>query len=74
MGFAPPAAAYPQHTPGAQAGAQLASQRPLALHVQCLVDGLVADAYRFIVREVEPQAPSELLWAPKDRFGGFVPC
>ena len=55
---------HPQRPPGAQAGGQLAAQRAAALHEQRLVDGLVADAHRLIVREVERQAPGDLLRAP----------
>src|SRR4051794_4121960 len=66
--LAPSAAARPRHPqrpPGAQAGGQLAAQRPAALHVQRLVDGLVTDAHGLIVREVEPQPPGDLLRAPR---------
>ena len=67
-GLAPPAAARPRHAqrpPGAQAGGQLAPQRAAALDVQRLVDGLVADAHRLVVGKVEPQAPGDLLRAPR---------
>src|SRR3954452_12270868 len=66
-GLAPSAAARPRHPqrpPGAQAGGQLAAQRPAALHVQRLIDGFVADAHGLIVAEVEPQAAGDLFWAP----------
>ncbi len=66
-GLAPSAAALPWHAqrpPRAQAGRQLAPQRAPALHVKRLVDGLVADPHGVVVREVEPQAVSDLLWAP----------
>src|SRR3954469_5794513 len=66
-GLAPSAAARPRHPqrpPGAQAGGQLAAQRPAALHVQRLIDGFVADAHGLIVAEVEPQAAGDLVRAP----------
>src|SRR5439155_5253164 len=37
---------------GAQTPRQLAAQCAASLHIQCLVDGLVADTHRFIVGEV----------------------
>src|SRR4051812_49922153 len=67
-GLAPFAAARPRHPqgpPGAQAGGQLAAQRPAALHVQRLVDSLVADPHGLILGEVEPQAAGDLLRAPR---------
>jgi hypothetical protein len=67
-GFASSTAARPRHAqrpPGAQAGGQLAAQGAPALHVERLVDGLVADAHRRIVRKVEPQAAGDLLRAPR---------
>src|SRR3954454_16515925 len=68
VGFATSAAARPRHAqrpPGPQTGGQLAPQRASALHVQCLVDGLVADAHRLIAGKVEPQPLSDLLRAPR---------
>ena len=68
MGFAPAPCArpwYAQRPSRAQAGRQLAAQRAAALYVERLVDGLVADAHGFIVREVEPQALGDLLRAPR---------
>src|SRR5215212_7534152 len=67
-GLAPAAAARPRHPrrpPGAQAGRQLAAQRAAVLHVQRLVDGLVADAHRPVVGKVEPQAAGDLFRAPR---------
>src|SRR3954453_5434446 len=67
-GLAPFAAARPRHPqgpPGAQAGGQLAAQRPAALHGQRLVDSLVADPHGLILGEVEPQAAGDLLRAPR---------
>ena len=65
-----PAAARPRHAqrpPGAQAGRQLAPQRPAALQIERLVDRLVADAHGFIIRELTSRPPRNLLRAP--RFG-----
>ena len=53
-----------ERPPGAQAGGQLAAQRPAALHVQRLVDGFVADAHGLILGEVKPQAAGDLFRAP----------
>src|SRR4051794_41009977 len=75
-GPAPFAAARPRHPqgpPGAQAGGQLAAQRPAALHVQGLVDSLVADPHGLIVGEVEPQAAGDLLRAPRPGPPAGVP-
>src|SRR3954467_7262054 len=55
---------HPQRPPGAQAGGQLAAQRPPALHVQRLVDGFMADAHGLIIGKVEPQAAGDLVRAP----------
>src|SRR4051794_41295323 len=77
VGFAASAAARPRHAqcpPGPQAGGQLAPQRAAALHVQCLVDGLVADAHRLIAGEVEPQPPGDLLRAPRPGPLPVLPC
>src|SRR3954466_1701577 len=68
VGFTASAAARPRHAqrpPGPQAGGQLAPQRAAALHVQCLVDGLVADAHRLIAGKVEPQPLGDVLRAPR---------
>src|SRR4051812_10599741 len=68
MGFATSAAARPRHaqcSPSSQAGGQLVPQRASARHVQCLVDGLVADAHCLIAGKVEPQPLGDLLRAPR---------
>ena len=49
---------HPQRPPGAQTGDQLAAQRAAALHVQCLIDRLVRDPHRLIIREVDAAAGS----------------
>src|SRR4051794_16497529 len=67
MRLAPTTAASsrnPERPPSPQAGGQLAPQRAASLHVQRLVDGLVADAHRLVTRKVEPQPSSNLLRAP----------
>src|SRR3954454_2589977 len=66
--LARPAAARPRHAqrpPGPQAGRQLTPQRPAPLHVKRLIDRLVADAHGRVTREVDPQAPGDLLRAPR---------
>ncbi|EDP61099.1 Integrase, catalytic region [alpha proteobacterium BAL199] len=55
---------HPQSPPRAQASRQLAPQCAPALNEERLVDGFVADAHGLVVREVEPQAASDLLRAP----------
>ena len=67
-GLAPSACARPWHTQrpsGSQAGGQLAAQRPAALNVQRLVNGLVTDAHRLVTGEVEPQPACDLFRAPR---------
>ena len=66
-GLDSPARASPrhsQHPPRTQAGRQLAAQRTSALNEQRLINGLMADAHRLIVREVDRQAAGDLLRAP----------
>src|SRR5918995_596068 len=53
--------------PRAQARGQLPAQRTTALHVERLVDGLVRDPHRLILREVNPQSVRDLLRAPRPR-------
>ena len=55
---------HPQRPPGSQAGRQFAAQRASALNEERLIDGFVADAHRLVVREVDRQAPGNLLRAP----------
>jgi hypothetical protein len=62
------ATARPRHAQRparAQTRRQLTAQRAASLHIQRLVDGLVADTHRFIFREVAREAPSNLLRAPR---------
>ena len=66
--LAVPASPSPRHSvgpSGTQAGTQLTSQRPPALDVEGLVDGLVRDPHRFIIREVHWQSIGDLLWTPR---------
>src|SRR5207244_10563122 len=49
---------------GAHTPRRLSAQCAASLHIQCLVDGLVADTHRFIVGEVAREAPSNLLGTP----------
>ncbi len=63
-GLASPTGSSPRLPSGAEAGRQLAAQGSTALNVQRLVDGLLTDAHRLIVREIQSQAPRDLLGAP----------
>ena len=54
----------PQRPSGAQARDQLPLQRCAALHVEGLVERLVADPHGLIIAEVDPKAIRDLLWAP----------
>ena len=68
--LAPPLCArpgYAQRPPGAQTGDQLAAQRSPALHVQRLIDRLVRDTHRLIIREVDAEPARDLLRAPRLR-------
>src|SRR5438445_1784423 len=60
-------ARHPQRPARAQACGELAPQSTAALHIQRLVDRLVRDPHRFIMREVEPQPAGDLLRAPRLR-------
>lgn len=64
---------HPQHASCSQAGCQLAPQRSAPLNEQGLINGLVTDAHRLIVREVDRQTPSNLLWAPGPRPSPILP-
>src|SRR5918911_759061 len=55
----------PQCSPGPQACGELAAQRSAPLHVERLVDRLVRDPHRLIIGEIDPQAVSNLLRAPR---------
>jgi hypothetical protein len=57
----------PAGAAGAQACGELPAQRPAALNVKRLVDGLVRDPHRPIIREVQRQPVSDLLRAPGGR-------
>jgi hypothetical protein len=62
-----PAARHPQGAAGAQAGDQLAFQRPAALDVEGLADRLVRHAHGLIIGEAGPQPAGDLLRAPAGR-------
>ena len=64
---------HPQRPPGAQAGGQLALQRPPALDVERLVDRLMADPHRRVIRVVQPQALGDLLRAPRHSPSTVLP-
>ena len=75
-GLAPPAGAGPRdaQSPAApQAGGQVTAQGSAALNEQRLVDGLMADAHRLVLRIVEPQAPSDLFRAPRRGPSSVLP-
>ena len=56
-----------------KAGGQLASQGTTALHEERLVDGLVTDAHRLVIREVHGQTPGDLFRAPGPRPSPIPP-
>jgi len=58
---------HPQRPSRAQPGRELAAQRATALHVERLVDRLVRDPHRGIIREVEREPVGDLLGAPRLR-------
>src|SRR5947209_11261610 len=55
---------YPQSSAGAETGGQLPTQRAAALHIEGLVDGLVRDAHRSIMGEVDPEPVGDLFRTP----------
>ena len=65
--FRGPRAGLTQRPSGPQARGQLALERAAALHVERLVDRLVADPHRLIIGEVDPQPVADLLRAPGHR-------
>ena len=58
---------HAQRSAGLQASSQLSAKRPTALHVQRLVDRLVANAHRSVYGEVGQQAIRDLFRAPRPR-------
>ena len=75
-GFATAAAACPrnpQRPAGTQACRQVTAQPTAALHIQRLVDGLVADPHCSIFRKIETQAIGNLLRAPCRRPSSRLP-
>lgn len=56
---------HPQRPARTQTRDELAFERAAALHVQSLVDRLMADPHRCIVGEIEPQPIRDLLRAPR---------
>ncbi len=76
-GFAPPPCARPRNTQcaaGAQTRSQLAPQRTSALHIQRLVDGLMADLHCLIARKVVPQPIGNLLRTPSHTPSSVLPA
>lgn len=55
---------HPQGAASTQAGDQLAFQRSTALDIEGLVDRLMRDPHRLIIRELDRQPACDLLWAP----------
>jgi hypothetical protein len=60
-----PCPRHPQRSAPAQAGHQLPFERTAALHIQRLVDGLVADPHGFIIGEIHRQPASDLFRTPR---------
>src|SRR5882762_9538019 len=58
---------YAQSTPGPQASRQFTTQCSSTLYIQGLIDCLVTDAHRLILREIEPKAPGDLFGTPRHR-------
>ena len=59
-----PGSRHTQRPPGPQTGDEFAAQGATPLDVEGLVNGLVRDPHRLIMREVDPQPVSDLLGAP----------
>lgn len=64
---------HAQSSACAQARGRLAAQRPTPLHVQRLVNCLVADAHRGVFREVSLQSMGDLLCTPCARPSTRLP-
>src|SRR3977135_4637936 len=64
---------HSKHTAGSQTGRQFATQRASTLDEQGLVDSLMADAHGDVIREVDRQASSDLLWTPGTRPSAILP-
>src|SRR5215203_911398 len=64
---------HSEHPAGAQTGCQFAAERASTLDEQGLIDSLVADAHRGVVRKVDRQAASDLLRAPGTRPSAILP-
>ena len=62
-----PTARDPQRTTGAQARRQLTAQRAATLDIERLIDRLVRDTHRLIIRELQTQPVRDLLRAPRLR-------
>jgi hypothetical protein len=60
-----PGSRDPKRPSGAQAGDQLAVERAAGLHVERLVDRLVADPHRLIIGELDREPVHDLLRAPR---------
>src|SRR5436305_1842689 len=59
-----PVSGRPERPTCPQTGGQFAAQRSAALDIQRLIDRLVGHAHRFIIGEVQAEAPGDLLRAP----------
>src|SRR5919107_1657856 len=62
-----------QSPPAPQAGGQVTAQGSAALNEQRLIDGLMADAHRLVLRKVEPQAASDLFRTPRRSPASVLP-
>src|SRR5215212_5938787 len=60
-----PGPRHAQRSPGPQARGQLATQRAPTLHVERLIDRLMRDPHRVIIREVDREPVGDLLRAPR---------
>jgi hypothetical protein len=63
-----------QSTACAQTGGQLATKRTASLHVQGLVDRLMADAHGLVFREVDQQSACNLLRTPRTSPAARLPA
>jgi hypothetical protein len=56
-----------QRAPGPQTCDQFAAKSATSLNVKRLINGLVGDSHRLIIREIEPESERDLLGTPRVR-------